>query len=420
MVEERERACDEDVLRVFGEPHVYAEGILNVCKLYLESPLVCVAGVTGSNLKKRIAAIVRNDVIRNLTLTKKVILSVAGTASLAVPIVVGVMNAPLLMAQALPASASAGSTSGLEFEVASITPAGPMNIPARVSQRGGIPGRCRQTFTLDPGRLDIRCYSLGQLMWLWAFRIPPTQFVGLDWMADVQSIAGVGPDWSGGPRFDIEAKLPDGASADRVPAMLQHLLTSRFKLATHREYREQPVLALVAAKGGLTVQLASENGDTVDAAANPQWDPSNMNGVYFYAEHVPNPDGSGSQTLIMHSPRMGTVRNSESGSPRYVTRFEAPSITFGGLADLLTFAGLGQLEPVIDMTGDTGRYQVVLEMSLASMEAVLSAGERDDLESARLKAAQDGLKKLGLQLVQRKAPIEVLVVDHIEKAPIEK
>jgi uncharacterized protein (TIGR03435 family) len=117
---------------------------------------------------------------------------------------------------------------------------------------------------------------------------------------------------------------------------------------------------------------------------------------------------------------MGTVRNSESGSPRYVTRFEAPSITFGGLADLLTFAGLGQLEPVIDMTGDTGRYQVVLEMSMATLELVLSAGERDDLESARLKAARDGLEKLGLQLVLRKAPIEVLVVDHIEKAPTEK
>ncbi len=44
MVEERERACDEEVLRLGNEPRVYAEGILNVCKLYMESPLACVSG----------------------------------------------------------------------------------------------------------------------------------------------------------------------------------------------------------------------------------------------------------------------------------------------------------------------------------------------------------------------------------------
>ena len=51
LVAERERACDEEVLSLGSEPRVYAEGILNVCKLYVESPLVCVSGVTGSDLK---------------------------------------------------------------------------------------------------------------------------------------------------------------------------------------------------------------------------------------------------------------------------------------------------------------------------------------------------------------------------------
>ena len=50
LVEERERACDDDVLTVVSDARVYAEGILNVCKFYLESPLVCVSGVTGSGL----------------------------------------------------------------------------------------------------------------------------------------------------------------------------------------------------------------------------------------------------------------------------------------------------------------------------------------------------------------------------------
>ena len=57
LVEERERACDEGVLSLGSEPHVYAEAILNVCKLYVESPLVCVSGVTGANLKGRIEGI---------------------------------------------------------------------------------------------------------------------------------------------------------------------------------------------------------------------------------------------------------------------------------------------------------------------------------------------------------------------------
>ncbi len=42
LVDERERACDEEVLLGAGNPEAYAEGILNVCKLYLESPLRCV------------------------------------------------------------------------------------------------------------------------------------------------------------------------------------------------------------------------------------------------------------------------------------------------------------------------------------------------------------------------------------------
>ena len=57
LVDERERACDEEVLRLGSEPQVYAEGILRVCEFYLESPLVCAAGVTGSNLKKRVERI---------------------------------------------------------------------------------------------------------------------------------------------------------------------------------------------------------------------------------------------------------------------------------------------------------------------------------------------------------------------------
>ena len=51
LVEERERACDEEVLRLGSEPEVYAAGILNVCKFYLRSPLPCVSGVSPLSLE---------------------------------------------------------------------------------------------------------------------------------------------------------------------------------------------------------------------------------------------------------------------------------------------------------------------------------------------------------------------------------
>ncbi len=102
LVEERERACDEGVLSLGNEPQVYAEAILNVCKLYVESPLACVSGVTGADLKKRIEAIMTNRIVFRLNFAKKVALAVAGIAALAAPVVIGVMNAPHLSAQSPP------------------------------------------------------------------------------------------------------------------------------------------------------------------------------------------------------------------------------------------------------------------------------------------------------------------------------
>ena len=57
LVRERERACDEAVITRGYSPDVYAEGILNVCKFYVEQPLACAAGGAGEDLKRRIEAI---------------------------------------------------------------------------------------------------------------------------------------------------------------------------------------------------------------------------------------------------------------------------------------------------------------------------------------------------------------------------
>ena len=100
LMDERERACDEEVLRMGSEAEAYAEGILKVCELYLQSPLKCVAGVTGANLKKRIEAIMANRPMRNLSLPKKVGLVLAAVLAIAIPVILGITNAPGLRAQA--------------------------------------------------------------------------------------------------------------------------------------------------------------------------------------------------------------------------------------------------------------------------------------------------------------------------------
>jgi bla regulator protein blaR1 len=101
LVEERERACDEHVLQVCGEPQTYAESILNVCKLYVESPLACVSGVTGSGLKKRIAAIMGNRVGRRLTPARRVTLATAAVLAIALPLAAGALTAPAFLSDSV-------------------------------------------------------------------------------------------------------------------------------------------------------------------------------------------------------------------------------------------------------------------------------------------------------------------------------
>ena len=92
LVEERERACDEAVLESKRQPVAYAEGILNVCKFYVEVPLSCVSGVMGSELKRRIARILSGQAARKLDLRRKALLSVAGVLALGAPLALGVVR----------------------------------------------------------------------------------------------------------------------------------------------------------------------------------------------------------------------------------------------------------------------------------------------------------------------------------------
>jgi uncharacterized protein (TIGR03435 family) len=218
----------------------------------------------------------------------------------------------------------------------------------------------------------------------------------------------------GSARFDIAAKIPEGASKNQIPEMVQALLVDRFKLATHRGTTNQPIYALVVAKGGLKVKEAGAAAPPADSDA-PTGTTTFFGGVTTLT--TPNADGRGS-TITLSNPAMGTVRETDAGDR--LQRWEAPSITFEGLADLLDRVTPFFSSPVIDMTRLKGRYRLVLEVSLND-RLKSDGGDRTplEMEDAVLKSFNDGLRKLGLQLERRKGPVESVVVDHVEKTPTE-
>ena len=100
LVEERERACDEEVMRLGSDPEIYAETLLQVCRLYLASPLVRAAGISGSSLTKRIEGIMQSPLLRNLSFGKAIALASAGLLAIVAPIAIGILSAHTSLAQA--------------------------------------------------------------------------------------------------------------------------------------------------------------------------------------------------------------------------------------------------------------------------------------------------------------------------------
>lgn len=111
MLEERERACDEMVVRSGNDPRSYAEGILRVCRSYWASELPCVAGVSGADLKQRLEAIMKNNVSSELSGFRKLALGIIAISAIALPIGAG-FAAP---AGTAPTTAPAGQVGKIEL-----------------------------------------------------------------------------------------------------------------------------------------------------------------------------------------------------------------------------------------------------------------------------------------------------------------
>jgi uncharacterized protein (TIGR03435 family) len=107
-------------------------------------------------------------------------------------------------------------------------------------------GQQRIGMKVDAARVDIGNMPLADIICA-AFKLKPYQVGGPGWRD-------LGP--AGGPRFDIDATLPAGATEKDVPELLQALLAERFGLRFHREESGQPIYALIVGKNGHKTQAA--------------------------------------------------------------------------------------------------------------------------------------------------------------------
>ena len=367
MVEERERACDEEVLSLGSEPRVYAEGILNICKLYTESPLVCVSGVTGSNLKKRIETIMRNRVAVRLNFARKSALAFTGMAALATPIVIGMMNAPAIQAQTPTAITP-------RFEVASIKP---------TSQQGPDVQGLGDVHILPGGRLVAEKVLLRYFIQN-AYGVKPFQISG-------------GPAWISSAHYDINAKAEGSPNNSQMRLMMQALLEDRFKLKLHRETKELPVYELTVARSGVKLPKPKQ-GSCISPDPNAPPLP--------FAPGQPIPCGRVLVTLQPSGARM------HGGGVSMTELIRVFSNVLG--------------RTVVDKTGFTGTFDAHLEFtpdeSLSGMPwpPPGSAAPGDparpapppDLHGNIFAALQE---QLGLKLESAKGPVDVIVIDSAEK-----
>jgi uncharacterized protein (TIGR03435 family) len=290
------------------------------------------------------------------------------------------------------------------FEVASVKPSEPIT-PAMVAS-----GKLHAGMKIDGKRVDIGNFGLMQLICK-AYDVKAYQVQGPSFLKTV-GLAG--------QRFDIVANLPEGATKEQVPQMLQGLLAERFKLAIHRETKDQAVYAMVIGKGGLKIEESQPPAAAADGAA-------------------PNPAVTGSSSVSVSQTKGGAVVSDGSGKQQKMTpspdgksmRFEIWGATLAELAE-----GLSPMvdHPIVDMTGLTGKYHVTLDISMQELMNVARAagaavpaaeGGGDASKPAELASDPGGsslfttIQTLGLKLEPRKVPLTFIVVDSVEKMPTE-
>jgi bla regulator protein blaR1 len=384
LMEERERTCDEAVLDLGRQPGAYATAILKVCEFFLEPPPKCVSGVTGADLKRRVAGILSERPGDALPWMKKVLLGAAAALAIGVPVVLGGQTQRTVATDDWMRAAGgkmAFDVAKIRLNALGIPPQGP---------------RPASNVDLDPGDiymptggiLRLQNKSLRTLI-AFAYKMNGDQQLYLHDHA---------PSFVLNDRFDLEARTENQAvTKDQMRLMMQALLAERFKLAVHRETQVATVLGLTPLKAGkLGPQIRPHQANDPVCANHIGMDPK----LFVRAT-----DG--------FPPLCGTIL----GMPPTPTpdhkalKIAGRDIPMRLIAEALVapYTGdTGLAHPVIDTTGMTGTFDFTLELEYTEMDPtntpMTSAGFLEELND-----------QLGMKLNSQKGPEDVYVVDRVER-----
>jgi uncharacterized protein (TIGR03435 family) len=329
----------------------------------------------------------KQDMAKKPSFGKKLETVVVIVATFAAGLAFCLMNAPKILAQSPPAAAAPSpstptaaspstpesGTPPLAFEVASIKPNHSADMRTRIM--------------FQPGRFVANGTSLKMLITL-AYNVRDFQI-------------SAGPSWLGTDKYDIDAKEPDGLAEElsklspdqrreKMGLLVQSLLAERFGLKVSRGTKELPVYALVVAKNGPKIQQAKP-GDT-------------------YPNGIKTPDGR----VLGHGGMMGLMPGQLIGQ---------------GVPLAILVQSLSQQlgRTVLDQTGLKGNYDFTLKWTPdpsmggtgGMMVAPPGGGPAPDAPPppdpngpSIFTAVQE---QLGLKLQSTKGPVEIIVIEHVEK-----
>jgi uncharacterized protein (TIGR03435 family) len=227
-------------------------------------------------------------------------------------------------------------------------------------------------------------------------------YVGIAYGSRPQQIEG--PDWIGSQRFDVVATIPEGVPTSQVPAMLRTLLEDRFQMKVHRESKDLPVYVLGVAKGGAKL---TESVPDPNAPADPAG--------------TVNVSGGGNNAGV--GVTIGGGRSFAVADNQVQIR----GMTMTDVAEVLTrFVD----RVVVNQSGLTRKYDITLDLTPEDFNAIrvrsaVNAGVPLPPQALRLldnfssDALGAPLSKLGITFDAKKAPLDVVVIDSVLKAPTE-
>ncbi|HEY1744263.1 MAG TPA: M56 family metallopeptidase [Granulicella sp.] len=380
LVEERERACDEAVVERGGDAATYAESLLKACRFCVESPLVCVSGITGADLSKRVRSIMTLRLERMGPMMKSVLVLLM-LITVAGPVAFGAHYAELRAQQAVAEDWQKAAGGKMQFEVASVrlnpgpfeTPSFPLSSDDSYWNTGGL-------FHAD---FPISVY----IDFAYKLQMNTAQLSQL-------------PKWVSEDRYEIHARTAGtNPTKDQIRLMMQTLLKERFGLVVHFETQETSVLEMTLVKPGtLGPKLhRHEDGPPCKEVEGP---------LRGQLKNDDEPFPSVCNAYVLTPGQNNMVKM---GSRNTTLQLVANAFSTG--------SNLGR--QVVDATGLTGRYDFTLEwtpspgdVGQAPRSTILGAPTSDPQGPTFLEAMQE---ELGLKLKPGKTLIKVLVADHAER-----